>query len=76
MRHRQINVRLSDEENESLRVAAEVEGTTIAAFVRSAALEAAEPDLDDDKISEFPSWVIFLLSVLHPRKGRGAGSDG
>ena len=73
MRQRQINIRLSDEEHEALKTAAELEGTTIAAFVRSVALEAAA-GLDTEPA--FPAWLIFLLSVLNPRRGRSASSDG
>ena len=76
MRQRQINIRLSDEEHDALKTAAEAEGTTIAAFVRSAALDAAAVPDPDTEEHTFPTWLIFLLSVLHPRRGRDAGSAG
>ena len=74
MRQRQINIRLSDEEHQALKTAAEAEGTTIAAFVRSAALEAVS-SLDTETEPGFPAWLLFLISVLHPSK-RDAGSAG
>ena len=75
MRQRQINVRLSDEEHEALKTAAEAEGTTIAAFVRAAALDAVA-SLDTGTEPGFPAWLLFLMSVLHPSRKRDAGSAG
>ena len=63
MRSRQLNIRLSDDEMEVLKGAAEAEDMTVTAFVRSAALDAAQaPDVEAPE--GFPSWLIALLYLL------------
>ena len=73
MRSRQLNIRLSDDELELLKAAAEAEGVTVTAFARTAALEAAQVP-EDETGSGFPHWLIALLYLVrigHRSPGNG-----
>ena len=73
MRSRQLNIRLSDDELELLKTAAEADGVTVTAFARNAALEAAQ-EPEDEPGSGFPHWLIALLYLV--RSGHRSPENG
>ena len=65
-RERQLNIRLSDEELEILKSAAEERELTVTAFTRESALAAALEDPESEH--SVPGWLLAVLYIL--RTGR------
>ena len=69
-----MNISLSPEQYELIKLAAEAEQITMARFVRNAALDAAEPLEEGEGGTSFPGWLIALLTIL--RTGHRSQTSG
>ena len=69
-KRKQLNIGITPNQYEAVRIAAEEEGQTITVYCREAILARAMPEPELPDVATLPAWVIhFLLFLTRARHG-------
>ena len=71
-KRKQLNIGITPDQYEAVRIAAEEEGVTIAVYCRSAIMEKAAPELEIPDVRGLPTWLIHFLLFISRGKTRPA----
>ena len=71
-KRKQLNIGITPDQYEAVRIAAEEEGQTITVYCREAILAGAMPEPELPDVATLPAWVIHFLLFLTRGKTRPA----
>ena len=71
-KRKQLNIWITPDQYEAVRIAAEEEGQTITVYCREAILAQAMPEPELPDVATLPDWVIHFLLFLTRGKTRPA----
>ena len=71
-KRKQLNIGITPDQYEAVRIAAEEEGQTITVYCRQAIMEKAAPEPELPDVATLPAWVIHFLLFLTRGKTRPA----
>ena len=69
-KRKQLNIGITPDQYEAVRIAAEEEGVTITVYCRQAVMEKAAPEPPD--VTGLPTWLIHFLLFISRGKTRPA----
>ena len=69
-KRKQLNIGITPDQYEAVRIAAEEEGQTITVYCRQAIMEKAAPEPPD--VATLPAWLLHILLFLARGKTRPA----
>ena len=71
-KRKQLNIGITPDQYEAVRIASEEEGVTITVYCRQAIMEKAtlEPELPD--VTGLPAWLLHILLFISRGKTRPA----
>ena len=71
-KRKQLNIGLTPDQYEAVRIAAEEEEQKITVYCRQAIMEKAAPEPETPDVTGLPMWLIHLLLFLSRGKTRPA----
>ena len=71
-KRKQLNIGITPDQYEAVRIAAEEEGQTITVYCRSAIMEKAAPAPALPDVTGLPTWLIHFLLFISRGKTRPA----
>ena len=71
-KRKQLNIGITPDQYEAVRIAAEEEGQTITVYCREAILEKAAPEPEIPDVTGLPMWLIHFLLFISKGKTRPA----
>ena len=71
-KRKQLNIGITPDQYEAVRIAAEEEEQTITVYCRQAIMEKAAPEPELPDVTGLPTWLIHLLLFISRGKTRPA----
>ena len=71
-KRKQLNIGITPDQYEAVRIAAEDEGQTITVYCRQAIMAQAMPEPELPDVATLPAWLIHFLLLLTRGKTRPA----
>ena len=71
-KRKQLNIGITPDQYEAVRIAAEEEGQTITVYCRQAIMEKAAPEPELPDVATLPAWLLHCLLFLTRGKTRPA----
>ena len=71
-KRKQLNIGITPDQYEAVRIAAEEEGQTITLYCRQAIMGKAAPEPELPDVATLPAWLIHFLLFLARGKTRPA----
>ena len=68
-KRKQLNIGITPDQYEAVRIAAEEEGQTITVYCRQAIMEKAAPE---PEVAALPAWLLHILLFISRGKTRPA----
>ena len=72
VKRKQLNIGITPDQYEAVRIAAEEEGQTITVYCRLAIMEKAAPEPEIPDVTGLPTWLIHFLLFISRGKTRPA----
>ena len=71
-KRKQLNIGITPDQYEAVRIAAEEEGVTITVYCRQAIMEKAAPEPEIPNVAALPAWLLHILLFISRGKTRPA----
>ena len=71
-KRKQLNIGITPDQYEAVRIAAEAEGETITVYCRDAIMDRAMPEPEVPDVAALPAWLLHVLLFLTRGKTRPA----
>ena len=71
-KRKQLNIGITPDQYDAVRIAAEEEGQTITVYCRQPIMEKAAPEPELPDVATLPAWLLYCLLFLTRGKTRPA----